>query len=310
MLTDSKIFTNPIKSSLLENNERSFSLIIEPLAPGYGYTLGNSLRRILLSSIPGCAITKIRIKGISHEYQPIPGVVEDAMDVVLNLKQLRCKILNSEDKVNITLSKSEGGKVLAQDFKTEGKVEISNPDMYICSLNDKSSFEVEVEISKGAGYLSMEEINLSSTLDPEEILVDAVFTPVTSVLLNVEKVRVGDKTNFDKLEVRFETDGSISGKEVVDFSLNLILDLFSRIKSSFESSQDVKDLPRNVKSVEKEVVKTSLDEIDLPPRIKNILEKNGIVTNQDLKEKIEDIKDFAGISEKTIEKIQEYINLL
>lgn len=317
MLTDSTIFSNSIKSSLIEHSDRSFSFIIEPLAPGYGYTLGNTLRRILLSSVPGYAITKVKINGVSHEYQPIVGVMEDAMDVILNLKQLRCSITNDEDRVTINLNKTAGGKVLASDIKTGGKVEIANPDLYICSLNDKSKLDIEIEVSKGAGYLSMEEVNLSSTLDPEEILVDAVFTPVTSVMLNVEKVRVGDKTNFDKLEIKFDTDGSASGREVIDFALDLALGLLNRIKSGFEANQDVKALPKVAKTEDKEVIKvvTALktstnDEIDLPARIKNILEKNGVMTNSELKEKIGEVKDFAGISEKTVEKIQEYIDSL
>jgi DNA-directed RNA polymerase subunit alpha len=299
----------PIKTKLVTHGAKN-TLTIEPLLPGFGHTLGNSLRRIFLSSIPGFAVTKIKINDLTHEYQPISGVVEDAMDVVLNLKLLRCKILTDDDKVTLTLTKNEKGEVTARDFEKNSKVEIVNPDLYICYLDKNTKLEIEVEVNRGVGYLAVEEINLGSSTNPQEIWVDALFSPVTNVSFEVEKVRVGDKTNFDRIEISFDTDGSVEAKAIVEYALNLAVDLFSKIKSSFDTSVDIQTLQATapVASID-HISAPSLasEEIDLPARIKNILEKNGITTNSQLKARISEIEDFPGVAEKAITTIKDYI---
>jgi len=301
-----------LKTTLIKESEYKNILTIEPLLPGYGYTLGNSIRRILLSSIPGCAVTKVKINEITHEYQAVEGVVEDALDIILNLKLIRAKILTDDDKVTLTLTKNKEGEVLAKDFAKNAKVELSNPEQYICFLNKDSKVEIEIEISRGFGYLSVEEINLANNANPQDIYVDAVFSPVVNSSIVVEQVRVGEKTNFDKLSVSFETDKSVEASEVVEFIFNNLIDLFSKILSSFQANTQELDTPTKsvkiVKSEETEV--NSTDNINLPVKIKNILEKNGIVTNSELISKLSEIENFAGITEKSFSNIKDYIKTI
>ena len=313
MISNLSLAQPPIKSHLVSKSDTQHTLVIEPLMPGYGYTLGNSIRRVLLSSIPGSAVTRIRINEITHEYQPIQGVVEDALDVILNLKLLRAKILTDDEKVTISLSKNKEGEVRASDFNSNGKVELVNPDMYICYLNGGSKLDIELEISKGVGYLSVEEINLADNTNPQDIYVDAVFSPVVNVALNVEQVRVGEKTNFDKLEISFETDNSIEAKEVVEFVIKNLIDLLTRTLSSFESSVGNAVAEVEVAQVSLKADSTVVaqnEEVNLPTRIKNILEKNGIVTNSELISRIAEVEEFAGITEKSYSTIQDYIKTI
>jgi DNA-directed RNA polymerase subunit alpha len=309
MIANLSLAQPPIKSHLISHSDTLHTLVIEPLMPGYGYTLGNSIRRVLLSSIPGSAVTRVRINEITHEYQPIAGVVEDALDVILNLKLFRAKILTDDEKVIINLSKNKEGQVLASEFNSAGKVEIVNPDLYICYLNSGSKLDIELEISRGVGYLSVEEINLAENTNPQDIYVDSVFSPVVNVSLNVEQVRVGEKTNFDKLEISFETDKSIAPQEVVEFVMKNLIDLLNRTLSSFQAGLSSKsDLPITEKVSSKSADEVS--DINLPTRIKNILEKNGITTNSVLIARMSEVEEFAGITEKSYSTIQEYIKTI
>lgn len=314
MITSANLNHPPIKSHLISHDESKHTLVIEPLLPGYGHTLGNSLRRILLSSIPGYAVTRIRINEITHEYQPIQGVVEDALDVILNLKLIRAKIKTDDEKVVVTINKNAEGEVTAGDF-ANNKVEIFNPDQYICYLNKDAKLTIEIEVSRGVGYLSVDQINLAENTNPQDIYVDALFSPVTNTALEVEQVRVGDKTNFDKLEISFETDRSIEASEVVEFILSLTIDLFSKILSSFQASLGAQPTvaPKETASKDPSAEKVDSgadDSINLPTRIKNILEKNGISTNSELINRIDDIEEFAGITEKALGTIKDYIKTI
>lgn len=261
-----------LKSTLSNFSINSYSLVVEPLLPGFGYTLGNSLRRILLSSVPGFAVTKIKINDITHEYQSIEGVTEDGLEVVLNLKNIRAKILNSDEKVVITLKKQGNGDVFASDFETSGKVEIINKDLYVCTLNKDAELEIELEISRGTGYLSVEKLNLGANPNPQYMIVDALFSPITNVNMEVDQVRVGEMINFDKLTLNFETDGTISGQDAIDFVFKLLQELLQKIHSSIETFEAPKA------ELKKEEIKFSIaKKIDL------ILEKAGITNEKELK---------------------------
>jgi DNA-directed RNA polymerase subunit alpha len=305
----------PIKTKLLAHDESKYTLTIEPLLPGYGHTLGNSLRRALLSSIPGYAVTRIRVNDLTHEYQAIDGVVEDVMDVILNLKLLRAKILTDDEKVVLNLSKDNEGEVTADDFEKNAKVEIVNKDLYICSLSKGAKLTIEVEISRGVGYLPVEDINLGAASNPQDIYLDAVFSPVLNVAFNVEQVRVGDKTNFDKIEIDFETDRSVPGEEIAQYAFSLLVDLFNKIQSSFGASVSQSPIQVHPKTVTPDdpinfSTTSSDDKIDLPPRIKNILEKNGIYTNQELKHRLSEVEEFPGIAEKALTLIKDYLKTI
>lgn len=304
-----------IKSSLKSKGKNSYSFVVKPLLHGYGYTLGNSLRRVLLSSAPGFGVTSVKINKITHEYQAVDGVMEDALDIILNIKNIRAKILNSDDKVTLTLHKDKKGEIKAGDFSAEGKAEIINSDLYICYLSKDVELNIEIEVSRGVGYLPAEKINYAANINPQNILVDTVFSPISNVKLAVEQVRVGDRTDFDKLELTFETDGSINGKEAIDFVLNLITELFSQISSSFNSrvGDPEEEIPeaeiKPIKVTAKKAIKKE-SEINLPKGILAILEKNDIYTNEDLKSKESELEDFSGITSKYLKEIKSYLENL
>jgi DNA-directed RNA polymerase subunit alpha len=178
----SNLFLNnhpEVKANLVKNSDQNYTLVIEPLYPGYGYTIGNSLRRIFLSSIPGFGITKIKINDLTHEYQPVAGLVEDALQVILNLKMVRARIKTDEERVTMSFSRNTAGTITAGEFKS-AHAEIINKDLHICTLNKGSKLDIEIEISRGVGYLSMDDVNLSDNKDARQILVDTVFSPVAN----------------------------------------------------------------------------------------------------------------------------------
>lgn len=311
-----------IHSKLYELGNNDYSLVVEPLAPGYGHTLGNPLRRIMLSSIPGTAVTKIKINGVSHEYQPIPGIVEDALELILNLKTLSVAINNDDEKVTLTISSNKAGKIVAGDFKGDKKnYTVANPDLYICTVDKGGMVDIEVEISKGIGYLPTEKLALTSNINPQNLLVDANFNPVINVSIHIEDTRVEDMTNYDKLTLNFQTNGTITGSEVVKFSLNLIQDLFQKIASATTTvnTNDLEIEPVEVKKVKKvatlkeesaDAVVAVSDEIKLIKKITNILSKNNINTNQELKNSVKTLEEVAGLDEKMIKTIQKYLSSL
>ena len=306
---NSTTFEHPIKSYLLERGHNAFTLVIEPLIPGFGQTIGNAIRRILLSSVPGTAVTKIKINDITHEYQAINGVVEDALDIVLNLKSLHVKILNGDEKSTITLKSKTQGPLTAGDFEYDKKkVEITNPELHICTLDKDSEISIEVEIGRGLNYLSVEKIDLASNINPQNILVDALFSPVTNVSLIVEDTRVGDVTNYDKLSIMFNTNGTISGQEAVEYALGLIIDLFQKAKNSFNSSFSNILEPQAVEKTAEEIVVTP--SIDLPKKILSILAKNNISSITELQSRSGDLDQLAGIDEKMIKSIHTYLSTL
>ncbi len=307
----SNLFLNnhpEVKANLVKNSDQNYTLIIEPLYPGYGYTIGNSLRRIFLSSIPGFGITKIKINDLTHEYQPVAGIVEDALQIILNLKMVRARIKTDEERVTMSFSRNTAGNITAAEFKS-AHAEIINKDLHICTLNKGSKLDIEIEISRGVGYLSMDDVNLSDNKDARQILVDAVFSPVTNVLLNVSKVRVGDKTNFDKVEINFDIDGSVDAIEVVDYALDIMANIISQSRASLSLKVSDTSLYSNTPTHSPAAL-NSEDEIDLPEKIRKILIKNEILTNTQLKNRIEEVRDFTGIGAKALEEVQNYLNNL
>jgi DNA-directed RNA polymerase subunit alpha len=304
------MYTQPaIKSQLSSHSDFKHTLTIDPLLPGYGYTLGNSLRRIMLSSIPGFAVTKIKINDITHEYQALEGIVEDAIDVILNLKSLRTRIITDDESVVLELNKSTDGEVTAKDFEKNAKVEILNSDLYICTVNKGINLNIELTIERGVGYLSVDQINFSNS-NPQEIVVDALFSSVSNVSLNVEKTRVGENTNYDKVIIDFITDGTVEPEEIVDYSLDKVIETFTNIKSSLKAStNEASIVGEKVTSIDNEIkVENNLDQLELPKTLVKILEKNNISNLEDIKSRMDEISDFPGITEAHIKKIEKLFN--
>lgn len=201
-------------------------LTVEPCSPGYGTTIGNALRRVLLSSLPGAAVTAVKIKGVDHEFSTIDHVKEDVVEVILNLKSLRMKLF-SEEPVKIFLKASGEKVVTAAEFEANSAVEIVNPEHTICTLTDKkASIEMEVTIGPGRGYRTTEE-RAKEKLELGNIAIDALYSPVLNVSYKVEATRVGEKTDYDKLVLRVETDGTIDAKEAIMESVKILTDHFS-----------------------------------------------------------------------------------
>lgn len=206
-------------------------LVVEPCFHGYGTTLGNSLRRVLLSSLPGAAVTAVKIKGVKHEFQAIDNVKEDALEVILNLKGLRMKLF-SDQPVKLSLNVKGKSVVTAADFEANADVEIVNPDLKIATITDeKSEFEMEITVQRGRGYVPTEERD-DEDHDIGTIAIDAMFSPVRNVGYRVENTRVGDITNYDKLLVNIETDGTITPEEAVEGAVKLLIDHFSLLRQT------------------------------------------------------------------------------
>ncbi|MEK7452521.1 MAG: DNA-directed RNA polymerase subunit alpha [Patescibacteria group bacterium] len=201
-------------------------LVVEPCFYGYGTTLGNALRRVLLSSLPGAAVTAVKMKGVTHEFQAIENLKEDALEVILNLKMLRLKVF-SDEPVVLKLSASGLKTVTAADITPNADVEIMNPELVIANITDpKATFDMEITVRKGRGYASTEE-RVGEIHDLGTIAIDALFSPVRNVGYHVVNTRVGDITNYDKLIMNIETDGTISPEEAVEHSAKVLIDYFS-----------------------------------------------------------------------------------
>ncbi|MBI4358994.1 MAG: DNA-directed RNA polymerase subunit alpha [Candidatus Nealsonbacteria bacterium] len=219
------LFSQP-KVVAEKDNQAVFE--VEALYPGYGVTVGNSLRRVLISSLPGAAVTKMKIKGVSHEFSTLPGVMEDVIQIMLNLKKLRFKVFSDEPQ-KATLRVKGEKEVKGKDFNLPSQLELVNKDEHLASLTSKSAdLEIEIEVEKGIGYLPREK-RKRGKLNIGEILVDAIFTPVRKVGYQVENMRVGERTDFDKLRLEVETDGTLTPVEAVRQAAQILVEHFSLV---------------------------------------------------------------------------------
>src|SRR3989344_4063208 len=221
----------PSKVYFAKDEAAKSVVVIEPLYPGYGVTVGNALRRVLLSSLPGAAVTAVKFKGVDHEFQSITNVTEDVVDIILNLKQLRLRV-NSDEPVRLELNVKGQKEVRAGHIKADSRVEIVNPELLIATLDSKSGeLSMELIVQKGLGYVPVE-MRESEKLEIGMIAVDAIFTPMRTINFEVQNVRVGQITNFDKLTLTMETDGTITGREAMDVASQILVDHFALLKTS------------------------------------------------------------------------------
>lgn len=204
-------------------------LTIEPLHHGYGTTVGNALRRVLLSSLPGAAVTAMKVRGVQHEFSAVTGVKEDVLEIMLNLKQLRMKV-HSEEPVTLKLSVNKAGNVTAAAIQPNADVEIMNEDLVICTLTDNVPFEMDITVSRGRGYLPTEEREHATT-EIGVMAIDALFSPVRQVGISVENTRVGEITNYDKLIMNILTDGTVTPQEAVEHATKILLNHVTWIQS-------------------------------------------------------------------------------
>ena len=283
-----------------DQTARHSTLTIRPLENGYGHTLGNALRRVLLTSLPGAAISSVRVEGADHQFTSIEGVKEDVIELLLNLKQVRVKA-DSDDEGVIRVEEKGPKKIVAADFECEAGFEIVNPDQHVASLEADSELIMEMKVKSGMGYQVGEEIEEKAI---GEIKVDALFSPVVKVSYKVASTRVGRKTDYDKLILDVTTDGTISPMEAVEQAAQILHKQFEQIIDPVIIEKEEKE--PELSPEEAENLRLTVEELDLPTRIANALRRGGYKTVGDLVEaKKTDISKVKNIGEKSIEVIQE-----
>lgn len=262
-----------------ENKEKGYTqFVIEPLEPGFGYTLGVALRRVLLTNIEGAAVTTVKIDGVKHMFSTLAGLKEDIIELIFNVKTLRVKLPEGVASATISLSKTGPGEVKAGDIETKDGVEVIDPSHYLGSLSDKKSkIEMEMTVERGLGYSLAEERKVATV---GVIPIDAIYTPITKVNYKVEQTRVGRQTNYDKLVLEVWTDGTVDARAALEKASSILVSYFKQVYEPIgEVSEDseVKALPAN-----QDGMNITVDELDLPTRIYNSLKNAGIETVNDL----------------------------
>ncbi len=296
----------PLKPKIIEKKDNRAIFEIEALYPGYGVTIGNSLRRILLSSLPGAAITQVKIKGIQHEFSTIPGVLEDVINILLNLKQLRFKFFGTEPQTAVLKVKGEK-EVKGSDVKLPSQVELVNKNAHIFTLTTKNAeLEMEVQIEKGLGYEPVER-RKKEKVGIGVILLDSIFSPIKKVSYQVENMRVGERTDFDRLKIEIETDGTISPEEAFFQASEILVKHFSLFAESFKKVPAPAPLP----SAAEELIKTKIEDLKLSKRARNSLLKGNIKTLGGILRKSE--KSFLkleGMGEKGVKELKKVLKKL
>ncbi len=276
--------------------------VVEPLERGYGITLGNSLRRILLSSLPGAAVTSVKIDGVLHEFSTIPGVVEDVTDIILNLKSL-CLKLHSDEEKTLRVEAVSEGVVRAGDIIHDADVEIMNPDLVIATLADNARLFMEIVVSKGRGYVSAER-NKKGDHIIGVIPVDSVFTPVEKVNYTVENTRVGQITDYDKLTLEVWTDGSIQPDEATSLSAKVLNEHLLLFIGLTETVSDVEIMVEKEEEQKDKILEMTIEELDLSVRSYNCLKRAGINTVEELIQRNEeDMMKVRNLGKKSLEEV-------
>lgn len=299
----------PSKPKAISEDSRSGVYEIDGFYPGYGYTIGNSLRRIMLSSLTGCAISNIKIDGVNHEFSTIQGVKEDVITILLNLKQVRIKMTGQESQ-KITLKVKGVGIITAKDIKAPGQVEITNPDQFIAEITDKTGeISAEMTVERGIGFVT-KEVREREKMDVGFIALDTIFTPIRRVNYEVENMRVGDRTDFNRLIINIDTDGTISPKEALERSIEIMINQLKAIVG-FKEPEEINPQASNKKFEEKEqevdedFLKTRIENLDFSVRTLNSLSNANIRTIGGLARKKEkDILEIEGMGQKGLSEIK------
>lgn len=276
---------------------------IDSLYPGYGHTLGNSLRRIILSSLPGAAVTQVKIEGVPHEFATIDGMRETVMELLLNIKRVHF-ILHGDEPQTISLTAKGTKEITAADFKLPSQVEIMNPEQHICDLSGKGTLELEATIERGLGYVSREVLT-KDKVDIGTIALDATFTPIRRVNYEVENMRVGDRTDFNRLRILIETNGTIAPRTALESSIETMIHQLKAI-IGFQESEPVSSGATEKTEGVTEATKIKIADLGLTPRVTASIEGAGIKSAAGLARKTASaLKELDGIGEKAIEEISE-----
>ena len=298
-----------IKCLEIDNDSNYSKFVCEPLERGYGITIGNSLRRILLSSLPGSAITSVKIEGVLHEFSTIPNVVEDVPEIVINLKGVRLKLDKNEEKT-LRIDVREPGEVKAGDIITDGTVEILNPDLHIATVSEGGTLKMELTADMGRGYN-----NAEKNKKPDQAIgvlpIDSIYTPVKKVNYSVENTRVGQRVDYDKLTIEVWTDGSLKPYEALSLAAKVMtghLELFIDLSETAKNTQVMIEKEENKKE---RVLEMSIEDLELSVRSFNCLKRAGISTVEDLTNKSEaDMMKVRNLGKKSLDEVTNKLHAL
>ncbi len=309
----------PSKPKVIKETPTLGHFEIDGLYPGYGHTLGNSLRRIILSSLPGAAITVVKIEGVGHEFTTINGVKEDVLTILLNLKKVRF-LVSSDENQTATIKIKGAQSVTAADIKVPGQVTVANPEQHLFTITNASTeIEMEITIEKGIGFVPKELIH-KDRVEIGAISLDAIFSPILQANYDVEQMRVGDRTDFNKLKLMIQTDGTISPKDALEKSIEIMITQLKAIIGFKEEEiisvkSEINSIPTEENHADKEalddVLKTRIESLDMSQRTANALVNANIRTVGGLiRKKEEDILDLAGLGQKGLDEIKSILETL
>jgi len=311
------MITLPNKPKIIEKEKNRAVFEVEACYPGYGVTLGNAFRRVLLSSLPGAAITSVKIKGVQHEFSAISHVIEDVVQIILNLKQIRFK-LHTDEPVKVSLKVKGEKEVKASDIKTTSDLEVINKDAHIATLTDKKSdLDMEIEVEPGLGYSPIEQ-RKKEKLEIGKIAIDAIFSPVKRVNYSIENMRVGERTDYDRLRINIETDGSITPKESFLKAAQILVDHY-KIFVLLKDKEKVKPIkkktilkkPAKPKEIKEDLTKTKIEDLKISVRTNAVLNGAGFKTVAGLaRKKEDDLRKIEGLGNKGIVEIKRALGKL
>jgi len=298
-----------IECTELNDEDMYGRFIVEPLERGYGITLGNSLRRVLLSSLPGIAVTSIKIDGVLHEFSTVPGVIEDVTEIILNVKDLSVK-LHSEGPKVVYIDAEGEGPISARDIKADADVEVLNPELHIATLNGDNRFYMEMVLNRGRGYVVSDKNKLSG--QPIGIIpIDSIYTPVRKVNYLVENTRVGQDTDFDKLILEIWTNGTIKPDEAISLGAKILSEHLNLFIDLSEQAKHTEVLVEKEETKKEKVLEMTIEELDLSVRSYNCLKRAGINTVEDLISKTEeDMMKVRNLGRKSLEEVLQKLNAL
>ena len=297
--------TSPSRIKINSEEENKGVYEIDGLYPGYGHTLGNSLRRILLSSLPGAAVTKVKIEGASHEFSTIPDVLEDVIMIALNLKQLRFK-LHGDGPETAAIEVKGAKEIKGKDIKCPTQLEMMNKDQHIATLTDKNAkFSAELTVERGLGFVPSEEL-MKEKVPVGTLVLDAIFTPIRRANYEVENMRVGDRTDFNRLRLSIETDGTIAPREALKRAISIMKTQLENL----ETFSDEKETPKEA-ALEEEKTVSAFENLKISSRTKNALLAAGVKSLEELAQKsAAELLEFEGVGEKAISEIKKALGKL
>ena len=300
----------PLPPKVIQKKKNQAVFEVEGLYPGYGVTIGNSLRRVLLSSLQGAAVTEVKIKGVPHEFSTTPGVLEDTIMILLNIKNLRFKIFEGES-YKVTLKSKGEGAVTGADIECPSQVKLINPDLHIATITDKKTqLEIEFNIERGIGYIPKDQVKKGKA-EIGAMAVDAIFTPIRNVNFQVENMRVGDRTDFDKLSLEIETDGTITPEEAFFEACDILIKHFNIIFQGKAGDEKEEEETESKEEGETDVTKIAVEDMKLTGRTLNALVNNGIKTVGGIVRKSEkSLSELEGMGDKAMSEIKRKIKKL